>query len=197
MKKTHLFVYVLAGSATVASWGLAFRSQAQTTPGTTVAYTTEARATVESVDQASRELRLRSAGGAPLTVKAGPEVRNLQQIRAGDQVVIRYVEALAARLLPAGESGSSEPSAQAGVSRSTPGTPPTAVVGDQIRASVQVEAVDRAANTLTFTGPTGAVRTVTVRDSDAQRFLHTLKPGDHIGLVYTESLAVAVEPMQR
>jgi hypothetical protein len=152
---------------------------------------------VGSVDQANGELRLRGAGGAPLTVKAGPEVRNLQQIRAGDQVVIRYVEVLAARLLPAGESASLEPSSQAGVSRSTPGTPPTAVIGEQIRASVQVELVARAANVLTFTGPTGTVRTATVYDSDARRFLHTLKPGDQIGLVYTECPAMAVVPMQR
>jgi hypothetical protein len=129
---------------------------------------------VGSVHPANGELRLRGAGGAPLTVKAGPEVRNLQQIRAGDQVVIRYVEVLAVRLLPAGESASLEPSSQASVSRSTP---PNAVIGDQIRASVQVELVARAANMLTFTGPTGTVRTATVYDSDARRFLHTLKPG--------------------
>ena len=43
---------------------------------------------------------LRGTDGTLLTVKAGLEVRNVAQIRAGNQVVIRYVEALAARLAP-------------------------------------------------------------------------------------------------
>jgi hypothetical protein len=124
-------------------------------------------------------------------------VRNLQQIHPGDQVVIRYIEALAARLAPPDAAGSSTVGAQSGIARTSPGGPPTAVAGDQIRATVQVEAVDRAANTVTFTGPSGAVRTVAVRDPDAQRFLQTLKVGDRVEMAYTESLAIAVEPMQR
>jgi hypothetical protein len=149
------------------------------------------------VDQASREVLLRGAGGALLAITAGPEVRNLQQIRPGDQVVIRYVEALAARLAPADASGSATVDVQGGIARSSPGTAPGAVAGEQIRTTVQVEAVDRSANTVTFSGPSGAVRTVAVRDPDARRFLQTLKAGDRVELAYTESLAVSVEPLQR
>ena len=200
MNKIRLTGYLAAASVILAGGGLPVHPQAQTSPtapGATVAYTTEARATVESVDQASREVVLRGAGGAVLAVKAGPEVRNLQQIHVGDQVVIRYVEALAARLAPADASGSSTVDTQGGIARSSPGTPPSAVARDQVRATVQVEAVDRAANMVTVTGPSGAVRTVAVRDPEAQRFLQTLKPGDRVELTYTESLAIAVEPAQR
>ena len=44
-------------------------------------------ATVESVDQSTRQVVLRdNADGAVFTVTAGPEVRNLAQVEAGDQV---------------------------------------------------------------------------------------------------------------
>jgi hypothetical protein len=84
---------------------------------------------------------------------------------------------------------------QAGIARHAPeGARPTGTLGNQIRATVTVDAIDRATHTVTFTGPSNAARTVTVRDSEAQRFVETLKPGDRVDLVYTESLAVAVEP---
>jgi hypothetical protein len=205
MPSTKVVSYIAAGFALLATHGVpsaAFGQTGQATqqsaPGTVVARTSETRATVESVDQNSREIVLRGAGGARLSVKAGPEVRNLAQIHAGDQVVIRYTEALAARLASPGESGGAGVQVQGGVARTAPpGASPAGVAAEQVRTVIQVDAIDRANNTLTFTGPGGAARTVTVRDPDAQRFLQTLKPGDRVDVLYTESLAVAVEPMQR
>ena len=203
MTGNRLIPYLAAGCALLATPALssaALAQSAQTTqqaPGAAVAWTTEARATVESVDQTSREVVLRGPGGSLFTVTAGPAVQNFSQIKPGDQVVVRYVEALAARLAKPDESGGAV-AAQGGIARtSPPGASPSGVMGDQIRATIQVEQIDRANNRLTFTGPSGAVRTVAVHDPDAQRFLHTLKPGDRVDLLYTESLAVAVEPMQR
>jgi hypothetical protein len=72
-------------------------------PGTTVAYTTEAVASVESVDQQTREMLLRGAGGRLFAVKAGPAVENLARVKSGDRVVVRYVEALAASLAKPGQ----------------------------------------------------------------------------------------------
>jgi hypothetical protein len=46
----------------------------------------DTRAVVEKVDQNTREVRLRTADGRDLTVVAGPEVRNLAQVSAGDTV---------------------------------------------------------------------------------------------------------------
>ena len=54
-----------------------------------------ATATVEAVDQTTRQVTLRdNADGSSFTVTAGPEVRNLDQIAAGDQVQIDYYQAL-------------------------------------------------------------------------------------------------------
>jgi hypothetical protein len=204
--KTRLIPFLSLGCALLAAQGVpstAFGQAAQSTPpqsapGAMVAWTAELVATVESVDQQSREVLLRGPGGGLVTVTAGPEVRNLARVQAGDRVVVRYIEALAASLAKPDESGGPSVQMQADIARhAPPGSRPTGTVGEQIRATVRIEAVDRAKNTVTFTGPTGAVRTVAVREPDAQRFLQTLNAGDRVDLVYTESLAVAVEPMTR
>jgi hypothetical protein len=205
MRTTRLIPCLAAGCAILAVSGFSLTAHAQSggatqqsTPGTTVVRGIEARATVESVDQATRHVLLRGNDGALLTVTAGPQVQNLAQIKAGDQVVLQYTEALAARLARSDPSGSSAPvNVQSSTMRSAPGATPAAAGADQVRTTIQVESVDRANNILTFMGPTGAVRRVAVHDPDAQRFLQTLRPGDRVDIEYTEALAVALQPMQR
>ena len=58
----------------------------------------ETSATVESVDQQTREVLLRAPDGRTLAVMAGPEVRNLSELKAGDTVQVTYYESVAARL---------------------------------------------------------------------------------------------------
>jgi Cu/Ag efflux protein CusF len=50
----------------------------------------ETSATVESVDQQTREVLLRAPDGRTLAVMAGPEVRNLSELKAGDTVQVTY-----------------------------------------------------------------------------------------------------------
>src|SRR3954454_12261805 len=65
----------------------------------------ETSAAVEKVDQSTRELRLRTAGGKEITVVAGPAVRNLAQVHAGDTVRLTYLERVAARMAEPGAGG--------------------------------------------------------------------------------------------
>lgn len=173
-------------------------AQAQQRPGPTVAYTTEVAATVESVDPQKREVVLRGPGGNLFAVLAGPAVENLDRVKPGDRVVVRYIEALAMALGRPGQSGGGNVRDQIGIARNaSPGGSPTGTVGAQVRATVRVDAIDRASHTITFTTPSNMARTIAVRDPEARRFLETLKPGDNVDLVYTESVAIAVEPMSR
>ncbi len=196
--RTPRHALLAAGCALLALQAIPRHAQAQQRPGAVVAYTTEAAATVESVDQQTREMLLRGAGGNLFAVRAGPAVENLAAVRPGDRVVVRYVEALAATLARPGQGGGGTATEQAGVARHAPdGTRPTGTVGAQVRSTVRVDAIDRATHTITFTGPANAARTVAVRDPEARRFMESLKPGDNLDLVYTESMAVAVEPAAR
>ena len=155
--------------------------------------TEEVTASVESVDTASRGIVLKGREGIRVAMVAGPEVRNLDQIKPGDQVVAVYLQALAAEVKPRGTPVSA-PALADKVERAKPGEKPSGAAGVSVATTVQIESVDKSFNTVSFKRSDGIVRTVAVEDPDAQKFIHTLKPGDPVEIVYTEALAVSVKP---
>ena len=150
-------------------------------------------ATVESVDQQDRAVLLRGPRGGLVTVIAGPEIRNLGQLKAGDRVVVRYREALAANLA---KPGTTSPPLQVShqVERAPVGDKPTGEVTKMVQARVQITGIDPAHNMVSFVGPAQVQRTVEVKEPEMQQFLKTLKIGDEVDLTYSEALAVSVEP---
>ena len=122
--------------------------------------------------------------------------RNLPQVEVGDQVVIRYREAIAAELSQPGQpAGGDEVSAQ--ITRAPLGARPAAEVAQQVKTTVRIDALDLASNTVSFTGPNGIQRTVAVQDPNMQAFLQTLSVGDQVAITYSEALALSVEPVNR
>jgi hypothetical protein len=156
--------------------------------------TEEVQATVETVDQQSRMVLLRGPTGALLTIHAGPEVRNLAQVKSGDQVVVRYAEAIAAQIVRPGEA---PPVSTSSVAAADTGQRPSGMVVDRTRERVRIEGVNTASNTVAFIGPDRVPRTVAVRQPALQEFLRTLKVGDEVDVTFTEALAVSVEPAAR
>jgi len=63
-------------------------------PGMFVANTQEATSKVVDVNRATRTITLAELAGGPKTVKLGPEV-NVSDLKKGDDVVVRYTDALA------------------------------------------------------------------------------------------------------
>lgn len=155
--------------------------------------TVEASAIVEAIDQSTREVVLRDAQGRQTLVKAGPEVRNLAQVKKGDRVVVRFTEGFAAQLVKPG-TGVTGVQTETGVVRAAPGERPAAVIGEQIRTTVKVYDVDRYANTIEVTGPRGYNRRLKVKDPQAIEFIRGLKKGDEVEVTFSEALAISVEP---
>src|SRR5262249_6792142 len=81
---------------------------------------------VVSVDHDKRELTLRGPQGNTSTLEVGDEVKNFDQIRKGDHVVVRYYEAVAVQLHTASKA---EPGAtvRSGAATAAPGAKPAAV----------------------------------------------------------------------
>lgn len=158
--------------------------------------TEEVTASVESVDPSTREMVLKGSQGMRVAMVAGPEVRNLEQIKPGDEVVAVYHQALAAQVKPRG-TATAPPTAADTVERARPGEKPSGAAGVSVATTVQIESVDKSFNTVSFRRSDGIVRTVAVEDPDAQRFIRTLKPGDPVEIVYTEALAVSVVPAKQ
>ncbi|HWK52478.1 MAG TPA: hypothetical protein VNR40_21430 [Steroidobacter sp.] len=157
---------------------------------------TKATATVQSVDHDTRSLVLRTSDGVDTLVVVGPEVRNFDQIEAGDTVTATYKEALAAEVVPKGKASEEEPRTTISKSRANPGEPPAASVTQSISTDVVIQSVDQSFDTVTFKRPDGIVRTVAISDPEATKFVQKLKPGDEVRITYTEATAIALNKSQ-
>jgi ribonuclease HII len=152
---------------------------------------TKATATVQSVDQDTRSLVLRSSDGVDTLVVVGPEVRNFEQIRAGDTVSATYKEALLAEVVPRG-TATTEPRTTIAKARAKPGEMPAASIAASVSSDVVIQSVDQSFDTVTFKRSDGVVRTVAVEDPKATQFVRNLKPGDEVRITYTEATAIAL-----
>lgn len=151
-----------------------------------------ASATVLSVNRSSRLLTLQKKDGKSVVVEVPPEVRNFDQIQAGDKVTVRYTEAVAASIV---EPGQAVKPASATVAAGTaePGMKPAAAVGGQMSATVRIESIDLEKNIVVFTPPEGGMQAVHVVRPEGQKFIRTLKAGDQVEITYTTAMAISVE----
>jgi Cu/Ag efflux protein CusF len=146
-------------------------------------------ATVERIDQATREVTLRYPDGSQVTFVAGDEVRNLGQVEKGDVVLMEYFAGLAVALEPKG-AGIRERRDEVAVTGAEPGEKPAGAITETIDMVGTVEAVDPDARTVTLKG---AEQTVTLKVAD-DIDLSKVNVGDEVVASYVKAFAVAVEP---
>lgn len=149
----------------------------------------ETTAVVEHVDQKSREIRLRGANGKNVTVVAGPEVRNLSQLAAGDLVRLTYFESVAARMAEPAEGGSGK--AEVMAARVPEGEKPAGLVGGTVDMVVTMVAYDPATAVATFTTADGAIESVVVHPK-MRAFAAARRPGDRVAVELTRAVAVSI-----
>jgi hypothetical protein len=186
------------GFAVVAA--LTFPAAAQTggavvtkAPGSVgVAETVKLTATITAIDKATRAVTLKGPQGKEVSLIAGDQVKNFDQLKVGDQVNIQYIEALTLEL----KKGSTAPVArteQAAVAGAKPGESPAGAGGRQVKITAEVVALDANTQVVTLRGPQ---RTVDLKVKDPAQFKLIAK-GDRVEATYTEAMAVAVEPAKK
>lgn len=160
---------------------------AQTAQRETVLETT---AVVEKVNQATREVELRASDGELVTVVAGPEVRNLPQLAAGDVVRLTYFESVAARMAETADGG---PATTAAVvaGRAPEGAKPAGLVGTAVNMVVTMVSYDPATAVATFTTPEGTTESVVVHPA-MRAFAAARSPGDRVAVELTSAVAVSI-----
>jgi len=155
-------------------------------------------AIVSAVDVKKRLVSLKSPDGGSTTIEVPNEVRNLAQVKVGDQLTVRYYESIGAAVRPKGTpTDLNVVDEQSVLGRAQPGAKPGGGVGSVTATTVAIQSVDKTHHTVTFSGPDGYVRVVQVKDPAAQKFIATLKPGDLVDLTFTEALAVSVEAVPK
>lgn len=162
----------------------------ETAPGKgTVTNVAKITASVEAIDAAKRAITLKGPEGKVVTITAGPEVKNFDQIKVGDFLVVRYVEALTLELKKGGTALRQRTDRDMGVA-AKPGERPAGAVGTQTTVVADVIAVDAKKQVVTLRGPE---RTVDLKLRDPKQF-KLVKVGDQVEATFTEAAAISVEP---
>ena len=147
-------------------------------------------AKVKKVDLKTRHVTLEGADGKLVTVKCGDEVRNLPQVKVGDDVVATYYQSIAYEVKKPGDATPGVAVAE-GAQRAELGEKPGASAARVTTVTATITGIDKTNGTVTLTGPDGDPTTVKARNPAN---LDKVKIGDLVEITLTESLAIGVEP---
>jgi hypothetical protein len=150
-------------------------------------------ATVKAIDHATREVSLEGPGGESESFKVGDEVRNLDQIKVGDKIVVEFLRGLMLQIQAPGEAPVT-PSAEVVEGRAAVGAKPGAAVGATIQATVTLTAIDLQNRIVVFRGPSGNLYQV---KAAPEVKLENAKVGQQFVATYTEAVVVEVEPAEK
>lgn len=148
-----------------------------------------ATATVESVDMATREVRLRGDGGEAISVIAGPEVRNLAQLEAGDVVEFNFFESVAVSMAEPGDAADQGTMVLAG--RAAEGERPGGFAVESTDLVVTLVSYDDRNFVATLRDDAGTTRRVTV-PPELRSFAAARGPGSRVLISVTDALAVSI-----
>ena len=157
--------------------------------GTVGANAVSATATVKAIDQKTRMVTLKRADGSLIKFRAGDEVRNLPQVKVGDEVTVTYYESLAYEVKKPGDAVPGASVAE-GAERAKLGEKPGASGARITTVTATIAAIDKAAGTVTLKGPEGDLTTIKARDPQN---LNRVSVGDLVQITYTEAVGISVE----
>ncbi|RZU02752.1 hypothetical protein [Rivibacter subsaxonicus] len=146
-------------------------------------------ATVAAIDQASRAVTLKAEDGSQMSFIAGPEVRNLAQVKVGDRVVLTYAIAGALSLKKGSGAAPERVEAVSGT-RAPEGSAPAATAVREVTITANVVSIDAKTQMVRLRGPQ---RTVDLKVEDPA-LLKEVKVGDLVEARFRESVALRVDP---
>lgn len=151
--------------------------QATSTPAV-VATTKTTTAVVEDVDPQARQILLRLPDATLLTLKVGPQVKGLSELKPGDHIRTEYIQA---RLLGI------NPNEQRGALQTITNGPKGIS-----RGNTTVVAVGPDDHMVSFVGPGNVVQTIHVAGNAMIQAVTKLEPGDRAEVAYLPAEAVAL-----
>jgi Cu/Ag efflux protein CusF len=148
-------------------------------------------ATVEALDLASCMVTSKGPEGNTITFKADDRVKNLPQVKVGDQVVAKYYESVAIQVMKPGQVQAGTTGA-AGTAK--PGEKPGMVAAGETIITASIEAIDKEQSLVTLKGSDGNVETYRVQDP---KNLENVKVGDQVVITYSVAVAISVEEVNK
>lgn len=162
-------------------------------PGSVTAASTSAtlQGRITALNKTTREVTVTGADGSSVDIVAGPDIRNFNQLKVGDQVALDYRAAVALELEPA---GSAPLGATATQSRTLPkrGSTPGGARSNTISLVTEVAAVNPERGTIALRGESGNTRLIAVERPDLRAKLPSVKRGDLLRISYTQAVALGI-----
>lgn len=181
-----LIAMALAAALTVPSLA-AVQPMKGAGPGGVVIESTQATATVASVDQARRTVTLRMPNGKTQTFRVAKDV-NLGMIKKGDKITATLTDMLAVHIEKAGAKPSATEATTVVLTPRGPGAG-RVVTANTYRVTAKIQYIDHTNRTVTITWPNGQSRPIKVAPGVN---LKAFKPGDDVVIRYTEALAISL-----
>ena len=174
-------------------WATGAIAQEKATPetGEQVVYREKAgtiTATIQSIDLANRIVTVKGGPkGQTVELKADERVKNLSQLKVGDEVVVKYFASVAVRVTKPGEAKVKETMEKAKVEG--PGSETR-----QLTVTATIQDIDKDRNNVFLKWPEGVIVGVQVKDPT---ILAGVNVGDVVVITYTEAVAISIEKKKR
>lgn len=167
------------------------KAGAASAPGAAMAArTVKTTATIVGIDAATRKVTLKRQDGKVFDMTAGEQVKRFDELKVGDQITVEYVQALTLELKKGG-AGATGMGQKEAASRAPASQSPGGAVARQVTILADVVAIDTQKKTVTLRGPQGNTVDLDVPDPGQ---LKNIKKGDQVEAVYSEALAISVQP---
>ncbi|MFN9677461.1 MAG: hypothetical protein ACK58C_07665 [Betaproteobacteria bacterium] len=140
---------------------------------------------VVAVDQSTRKVTLKSADGRTSTVTAGPEVKNLAQLKAGDKVRAQYSEALTVVLKKG--SGLRSKTESSDSAAAAAGKKPAGAAMREVHIVADIVTLDAKTGAMRLKGPEGRTLDVKLKDPSV---LQGYVAGDQVEAAFLQVLAI-------
>jgi len=148
------------------------------------------RATIVELDKVRRTAVLKGPRGQLTQVDVPESVKNFNEVRVGDELVLRYAAAIATKLEPVATNHGIRERVESSVDAAAPaGALPGSGAARTVEVLAVVQSIDRKARTATLRGIS---RTVTVKIPDDMD-VSKMKAGSEVRAVFTEAAVLSVE----
>ncbi|MBT9492075.1 MAG: hypothetical protein IV107_06935 [Paucibacter sp.] len=147
------------------------------------------RAKLVEVDQVNRTATLRGPKGEVQTISVPAEVKNFEQVRVGDELVVRYAAAVAAKLEKVETTGIRQRIESSSSAVSASGALPGMAAGRTVEVLAVLKALDKKNRVATLRGATRTFSLFVPEGIDISK----LKVGDEVHAAFTEAIAINVE----
>lgn len=156
----------------------------------------EVTATVEDIDLENRLITINWPKGGAVTSQVDPMVENLDKVKVGDKVHVKYSRAVLQKAEILGEDAKRGGTVSERVAATAVvGEMPAGIGGRLVEETVEILLVDPYKKAIAFRGMDGRYREISVNAPHLEHWLNDVKKGDKVRVVYREALAITVEPI--